>query len=125
VVKDYLASKAEKRQATLHERNIQVTQAKENLARIRDEIKVKVNVSYNKLERTQQMIAVSQALLTTRQEAQRVAANGLAQGTYLRSQATTAAAQESEARTMLLQSQLEYAQAIDELNEAIGINSEN
>jgi hypothetical protein len=45
---------------------------------------------------------------------------GLEQGTYLRSQAEVAMAQESEAQTGLLQSQLEYAQAQDELNEAIG-----
>jgi hypothetical protein len=44
----------------------------------------------------------------------------LARGTQLRSQAETATAQESEAQTQLLQSQLEYAQANDELNEAIG-----
>jgi len=42
------------------------------------------------------------------------------QGTYLRSQADATAAQEFEAQTLLLQSQLEYAQAQDELTDAIG-----
>jgi hypothetical protein len=41
-------------------------------------------------------------------------------GVYLRSQAEAAVAQESQAQTQLLQSQLEYAEAQDELNEAIG-----
>jgi hypothetical protein len=40
--------------------------------------------------------------------------------TLPRHQAEASVAQESEAQTLLLQSQLEYAQAHDELNEAIG-----
>jgi outer membrane protein TolC len=66
-----------------------------------------------------QMVAVSREVLATRQEARRVSAQQLQQGTYLRSQADAAAAQELEAQTALLQSQLEYAQAQDELTDAI------
>ncbi len=117
---DYDVFDGGKKRATLHERDTQVAQARENLARIRDEIEVKVQIAYNKLEQTGQMIAVSQELLAARKEAQRVAAQGLEQGTYLRSQAEAAVAQESEAQTQLLESQLEYAQALDQLNEAIG-----
>jgi len=109
-----------KRRATLRERDAQLAQAKENLARISDEIEVRVQTAYNKLERTQQMVDVSQQLLATRQEAQRVSLQQLQQGTYLRSQADAAVAQEFEAQTLLLQSQLEYAQAQDELTDAIG-----
>jgi len=90
------------------------------LARITDETEVQVQSAYNKLERTQQMVAVSQQLLATRQEARRVSVQQLQQGTYLRSQADAAVAQEFEARTLLLQSELEYAQAQDELTNAIG-----
>ena len=97
-----------------------MAQASENLARIKDEIAVRVLTAYNKVERTQQMVAVSQELLATRQEARRVSAQQLQQGTYLRSQADAVAAQEFEAQTLLLQSQLEYAQAQDELTDAIG-----
>jgi outer membrane protein TolC len=109
-----------KKRAMLHERDAQLAQSKENLARITDEVEVKVQAAYNKLERTEQMIAVSQELLAARQEARRESAQGLQRGTYLRSQAEAAVAQESEAQTQLLQSQLEYAQAQDELNEAMG-----
>ena len=109
-----------KKRATLRERDAQLAQAKENLARISDEVEVRVQTAYNKVERTQQMIAVSQELLTTRREARRVSVQQLQQGTYLRSQADAAAAQELEAQTILLQSQLEYAQAQDELTDAIG-----
>jgi outer membrane protein TolC len=109
-----------KKRATLRERDAQVTEAKENLARIRDEVEVRVETAYNKLQQTEQMLAVSQELLAARQEARRVSAHGLEQGTYLRSQAAAAVAQESGAKTQLLQSQLEYLQAQNELNEAIG-----
>ena len=109
-----------KKRALLRERDSQLAQAKENLARINDEVEVKVQTAYNKLERTQQMVAVSQELLAARKEARRVSAQGLEQGTYLRSQAEVATAQEFEAQTLLLQSQLDYAQAQDELTHAIG-----
>ena len=109
-----------KKRATLRARDTQAAQAKENLARICDQVEVNVETAYNKLERTEQMVTVSQELLSARQEARRVSAQGLQQGTYLRSQAQAAIAQESEAETHLLQSQLEYAQAQDELNQVIG-----
>jgi outer membrane protein TolC len=111
-----------KKRAMVRERDAQLNQAKENLARVSDEVEVKVQTAFNKLERTKQMLVVSQELLAARKEAQRVSAQGLEQGTYLRSQAEAATAQESEAQTLLLQSQLQYAQAQDELNEAIGRN---
>ena len=109
-----------KKRALLRERDAQLAEANENLARIRDEVEVKVQTAYNKLERTQQMVAVSKELLQARQEARRVSARGLEQGTYLHSQAELAAAQELEAQTLLLESQLDYMQAQDELNETIG-----
>jgi outer membrane protein TolC len=109
-----------KKRATVHERDTEVAQAKENLARIRDEVEVRVETAYNKLEQTEQMLMVSQELLAARQEARRVSAQGLQQGTYLRSQAEAAVAEESKARTKLLQTQLEYVQAQDELDEVIG-----
>jgi outer membrane protein TolC len=97
-----------------------LAEAKENLARISGEVDVRAQTAYYKVERTQQMVAVSRELLATRQEARRVFAQQLQQGTYLRSQADAAAAQEFDAQTLLLQSQLEYAQAQDELTDAIG-----
>jgi outer membrane protein TolC len=109
-----------KKRATLRERDSQLAQAKENLARISDEVEVGVQTAYNKLDRTREMVAVSRELLATRSEARRVSAQQLQQGTYLRSQADAAAAQEFEAQTLLLQSQLEYAQAQDQLTTAIG-----
>jgi outer membrane protein TolC len=109
-----------KKRATLRQRDAQLAQAKENLARVSSEVELRVQAAYNKLQRTQQMLAVSEELLAVRKEARRVSAQQMEQGAYLRSQAEAAAAQQFEAETSLLQSQLDYSQARDELIQAVG-----
>lgn len=109
-----------KRRDTLRERETQLAQAKENLARISDEVELRVQTAYNKVERTRQMVAVSDELVALRKESGREAAAQLANGSMLRSQAQGAVAQELEAKALLLQSQLDYIQAHDELKQAIG-----
>jgi len=109
-----------KKRATLRQRDAQLAQAKENLARISDEVELRVETAYNKLDRTRQMVAVSEELVSLRKESGRVAAEQLVNGTVLRSQAEGAVAQELEARALLLQSQLDYVQARNELTEATG-----
>ena len=109
-----------KRRSTLREREAQLAQAKENLARVKDEVELSVQTAYNKLERTRQMVKVSEELLALREESSRVSAQQLERGVALRSQADSAAAQELDARTSLLQSQLDYIQAQDEVTHAIG-----
>jgi outer membrane protein TolC len=109
-----------KKRAVIHERETQLAQARENLTRINDEVELRVQTVYNKLERTREMVAVSQELLALRNESRRVSAEQLTQGSALRSQAQAAVAQELEAKALLLQSQLDYVQAHDELLEATG-----
>jgi outer membrane protein TolC len=109
-----------RKRATLREREAQLAQAKENLARVTDEVELGVQTAYNKLERTQQMVQVSEELLVLRKESSRVSAQQLERGVALRSQSDAAAAQEFDARTLLLQSQLDYIQAHDELTHAMG-----
>jgi outer membrane protein TolC len=109
-----------KKQATLGEHKSQLDQAKENLARVKDEIELRVQSAYNKVERTQQMVRVSEELLALREESHRVAAQQFEKGAALTSQLASATAQELEARAALLQSQLDYIQAQDEMTVAIG-----
>jgi outer membrane protein TolC len=109
-----------KRNAEIGERRAQLAKAQENLARMNDEVELRVQTSYNKVERTRAMMKVSQQVLTLRSEALRVTEQQLEQGAALRSQVDSAAAHELEAKTSLLQSQLEYLQANNELEEAIG-----
>jgi outer membrane protein TolC len=109
-----------RRRAAVGEHSAQLAQAQENLARIKEEIELRVQTAYNKLERTREMVKVSQELLALRSESRRVSAQQLQEGAALQSQADAAAAHELDAKTLLLQSQLEYIQARDEMLEAMG-----
>jgi len=79
-----------------------------------------VQTAYNKLERTQQMRKVSEELLALRTESNRVLHQQLVRGEALTSQADLASAQELDAQTLLLQSELDYTQANDEIIHAVG-----
>jgi len=109
-----------KRKANVGESNARLGQARENLARITDEVERSVETAANKLARTREMVGVSQEIVTLRTESSRVAAQHLERGEALPSQAETAIAQEFDAKTLLLQSQLSYVQARDEMIYAIG-----
>jgi outer membrane protein TolC len=110
-----------RRRAEIGERKAQLAQADENLARIKDEIELRVQTVYNKLERTQQMLKVSEELLALRTEVHRVSVQQSREGAALPSQVDEAAAQELYAKTSLLQSQLDYREAQDEMLEAEGL----
>jgi len=104
----------------LRERQAQLSQAKENLAKLTDAVELSVETAYNKLERTRQMLKVSEEVLALRTESNRVRQQELIRGAALNSQADTATAQEYDAKALLLQSQMDYLQAHDELLDAMG-----
>ncbi|HET7106793.1 MAG TPA: TolC family protein [Candidatus Acidoferrum sp.] len=109
-----------RRNAAIAEHKSQLSQAEENLARVKEEVELRAQTAYNKLERTRQMMKVSEELLALRTESHRVSVQQLQEGSALHSQTEMAAARELEAKTLFLQSQLEYIQANDEMTEAIG-----
>ena len=109
-----------RKRAVLRERETQLAQAKENLARVSDQVELRVQTAYNKMDRTRQMVAVSEELLALRGESRRVAGNLLAQGGALGSQAKESTALELEAQAALLQSRLDFVSAADEMDTAIG-----
>jgi outer membrane protein TolC len=109
-----------RKRALLREREAQLSQAKENLSRLTDEVELAVQTAYNKLEKTQQMRKVSEELMALRTESNRVLHEELVQGVALNSQADMGTVQELDARTLLLQSQLDYTQANDEIIHALG-----
>ena len=109
-----------RKRAVLRERQTQLAQAKENLARISDDVELRVQTAYNKIERTRQMVAVAEELLALRAESRRVAVDLLVNGGALGSQAKESTAQELDAQAALLQSQLDFVQAADEMDAAIG-----
>lgn len=109
-----------RRRAAVKESQSELAQAKENLARVTDQVELGVDTALNKLNRTRELVNVSQQILALREESSRVTAQQLIKGEALQSQADSAVAQEYDAKTSLLQSQLGYIQAQDELTQAIG-----
>jgi outer membrane protein TolC len=109
-----------RRRAALRESDAKVAEAKENLARVTEEVELQVQVAFNKLQRTKELVKVSEQLSALRTESSRVTAQQLQNGSALKSQADNAVAQEFDAKTMLLQSQLDYILARDEVIQAIG-----
>lgn len=109
-----------RKRAVLHERESQMSEAQENLAKVTDEVELAVQTAQNKLERTREMLSVSEEVLALRTESNRVLQQELLKGAALKSQADTAAAQEYDAKALLLQSQLDYSQAYDEFVHAMG-----
>jgi uncharacterized membrane protein YecN with MAPEG domain len=107
-----------------HEREAQLAQAKENVARLTDEVELAIYTAHNKLERTEQMLKVSEEVVALRSESNRVLQQELLQGAALKSQAAMATAQEYDAKALLLQSQLNYSQAHDEFVHAMGLTPE-
>jgi outer membrane protein TolC len=104
----------------LRERQAQLSQAKENLAKLTDAVDLSVETAYNKLEKTREMLKVSEEVLALRTESNRVRQQELLRGAVLNSQADAATAQEYDAKALLLQSQMDYLQAHDELLNAMG-----
>ena len=109
-----------RKKALVHERQAQLSQAKENLAKLTDAVEVSVQTAFNKLERTHQMLKVSEEVLSLRTESNRVRQQELIRGAALNSQADNATAQEYDAKAHLLQSQLDYLEAHDEVIHAMG-----
>jgi outer membrane protein TolC len=109
-----------RKKASLREREAQLSQAKENLAKLTDEVELEVETAYNKLDRTRQMLKVSGEVVALRDESNRVMRQKLLQGAALNSQAANTTAQQYDAKALLLQSQLDSLQANDELLNAIG-----
>lgn len=121
---DYELFDGGRKRAVKREREAQLAQAKENLARLTDEVELGVHTAHNKLERTQQMLKVSEELVALRSESNRVVQQELLQGAALKSQAAMAIAREFDAKAVLLQSQLDYSQAHDEFIHAMGLTPE-
>ena len=109
-----------RKKALVREHQAQLSQARENLAKLTDAVELSVETAFNKLERTQQMLKVSEELLALRTESNRVRQQELIRGAALNSQADAATAQEYDAKALLLQSQMDYLQAHDELLDAMG-----
>ncbi len=97
-----------KRRANVRERDAQLAQAQENLARLKEAVNVQIERSYNKVERTKQMLQVATEVVELRAESERLAENQVAQGAVLVSTRRQASAASYRAQADMLQAQLAY-----------------
>ena len=109
-----------KRRATVREREAQLAQAEENLRRLKEEVAVGIERSYNKVERTRNLVQVANQVVKLRQEGERLARNQLTEGVVLVSERRQATAASYKAQADFLQASLGYLLAWAELEQAVG-----
>ncbi len=109
-----------KRAATVLEREAQLAQAEENLRRLKEQVAVGIELSYNKVRQTRNLVQVANQVVKYRQEGERLAGNQLTQGVSLISDRRQATAAAYKAQADFLQASLGYLLAWAELEQAVG-----
>ena len=109
-----------KRRAAVRESEVQLAEAEENVRRLKDEVAVSIERSYNKVQRTKSVVEVAQQVVKLRQESERLAENQLTQGVVLVSERRQATADTYKAQADFLQANLGYLLAWAELEQAVG-----
>jgi len=109
-----------KRRAAVREHASQLAEAEQNLEHLKERVAVAIERSYNKLERTRNMVNVATQVAQLRQESERLATNQAAQGVVLISDVRHAAAANYQAKAELLQASLGYLLAWAELERTVG-----
>jgi outer membrane protein TolC len=120
VTLDYEVFDFGKRRAAVREREAQLAQAQENVERLKEEVSVQIEHSYNKVERTKKMLQVAAEVVKLRAEGERIAENQLTQGVVVVSARRQASAASYRAQADLLQAQLAHMLARAELEQTIG-----
>jgi len=109
-----------KRRAAVRERNDALAEAQLDLDKLKDEVAVSVERSYNKLERTKSMVDVARQVMNLRDESDRLAGNQLTYGVVNVSDRRQASAARYKAQADLLQASLAHLLARAELEQAAG-----
>jgi outer membrane protein TolC len=111
---------AGKRRSLVRERHDEMSEAEENLDRVKDEIAVRITSIYNRLETTRTMVDVAKESLAARQENARLTEDQFKAGVSLASQRDAMQAQATKAQAGLLEASLDYLLTRDELNRVLG-----
>ena len=109
-----------KRRAAVRESEAQVAQAEENLRRVKDEVAVGIEKSFNKVQRSKNLVQVASEIVKLRQEGERLAGNQLVHGAALASDKRQASAETYKAEADFLQANLGYLLAWAELEQTVG-----
>jgi outer membrane protein TolC len=117
---DYTLWDSGKRRANVGESQTQLAESEENLERLKERVAVDVVRSYNKVERTKNMVNVALQAAKLREESERLARNQQQQGLILVSDVRQASAANYKAKADLLQANLAYLLAWAELQRTMG-----
>ena len=109
-----------KRRAAVREREAQLASSEENLQRLKEQVAVGIERSYNKVQRTRNLVQVADQVVKLRLEGERLAGNQLIQGVALTSDRQQAIAAKYKAQADFLQASLGYLLAWAELEQAVG-----
>jgi outer membrane protein TolC len=109
-----------KRRSGVREREAQLAEAEENLKRLKDNISAQVERSYNALERTKNLVAVSDQVVALRRENERLSHNQVTEGVVTVANTLEAASATYKSQVDLLQANLNYMLAWAELKQTIG-----
>jgi outer membrane protein TolC len=108
-----------KRWAVVAQRKEQLTQAKENLHRVKKRIEVEVDKAYRKLEQTNSLIGVTRESLALQKENLRLKSNARKAGTATEAQYATAIASVKNAEYEEAQALLGYSLAVADMKRII------
>jgi outer membrane protein TolC len=108
-----------KRRSVAAQRREQLTQANENLHRVKKRIEVEVDKAYRKLEQTKRLIDVARESLALQRENLRLKKDGIRSGTATEAQYATAVASMKKAEYEELQALLGYYLAVADLRRII------
>jgi outer membrane protein TolC len=109
-----------KRRANVRESETQLAESEQNLERLKDQVAVEIERSYNKVQRTKSMVNVALQVAKLREESERLARNQHQQGVVLVSDVRQASAANYKAKADLLQANLAYLLAWAELQRTMG-----
>ena len=109
-----------KRRANVRAQEDVLAEAEENLRKLKDDVAVSIEQSYNKMERTKSMVDVARQVFALRDENDRLAGNQLTYGVVQVAERRQASAARYKAQADLLQASLGYLLARAELEQAIG-----
>jgi outer membrane protein TolC len=109
-----------KRRASVRAQEDALAQAEENLQKLKDDVAVSIERSYNKVERTKTMVDVARQVASLRDENDRLAANQLTYGAVQVTERRQASAARYKAQADLLQASLAHLLARAELEQAVG-----
>jgi outer membrane protein TolC len=109
-----------KRRANVRAQEDVLAQAEENLRKVKDDVAVSIEQSYNKAERIKTMVDVARQVVALRDENDRLAGNQFSYGVVQVAERRQVSAARYKAQADLLQASLGYLLARAELEQAIG-----